>query len=74
MNMTNLAKTSGKLPLVLQIKWKDEPLKIKERRGFPCLEDLVEFFERRAEAANDPVFGRVGETKQLFPRRNPKAS
>ena len=32
------------------------------------------FIERRAEAANDPVFGRVGETKQIFQRRNPRAS
>ena len=32
------------------------------------------FIERRAEAANDPVFGRVGETKQFFQRRNPRAS
>jgi len=32
------------------------------------------FIERHAEAANDPVFGRVGETKQFFQRRNPGAS
>ena len=32
------------------------------------------FIERRAEAANEPVFGRVGETKQIFQRRNPRAS
>ena len=32
------------------------------------------FIERCAEAANDPVFGRVGETKQFFQRRNPRAS
>ena len=30
--------------------------------------------ERRAEAANDPVFGRVGETKQFFQRINSRAS
>ena len=72
--MSNLAKTWVKLSVGLQIKRKDEALRIRERKGFPTLEDLVEFFERRAEAANDPVFGRVGETKQLFPRRNPKAS
>ena len=32
------------------------------------------FIERRAEAANDPVFGRVGETKQFFQRRHSRAS
>ena len=56
MNMSNLAKMWGKLPIVLQIKWRDEALRIRERKGFPTLEDLVMFIERRAEAANDPVF------------------
>lgn len=74
MNMSNLAKMSGKSPVVLQIKWRDEALRIRERKGFPTLEDLVVFIERRAEAANDPVFGRAGETKQFFQRRNPRAS
>ena len=74
MNMSNLAKMSGKLPVVLQIKWRDEALRIRERKGFPTLEDLVMFIERRAEAAIDPVFGKVGETKQFFQRRNPRAS
>ena len=71
MNMTNLAKMSGKLPIALQLKWRDEALRIRERRGFPNLKDLVDFIERRAEAANDPVFGRVGETSKLgrkYPR------
>lgn len=34
----------------------------------------MEFIERRAEADNDPVFGRVEETNQFFQRRNPRAS
>ena len=34
----------------------------------------MEFIERRAEADNDPVFGRVGEANQFFQRRNPRAS
>ena len=74
MNMSSLSEMSGKLPVVLQIKWRDEALRIRERKGFPTLEDLVMFIERRAEAANDPVFGKVGETKQFFQRRNPRAS
>ena len=74
MNMSNLAKMLGKLPVVLQIKWRDEALRIRERKGCPTLEDLVMFIERRAEAANDSVFGKVGETKQFFQRRNPRAS
>ena len=74
MHMSNLAKMSGKLPVVLQIKWRDEALRIRERKGFPTLEDLVMFIERRGEVANDPVFGRVGETKQFFQRINSRAS
>ena len=74
MNMSNLAKMSGKLPVVLQIKWRDEALRIRESKGFLTLEDLVMFIERRAEAANDPAFGRVGETKQFFQKRNPRTS
>ena len=30
MNMSNLAKMSGKLPVVLQIKWRDEALRMSE--------------------------------------------
>ena len=73
MNMSNLGKMSGKLPVMLQIKWRDKALRIRERKGFPTLEDLMVFIERRAEAANDPVFRRVEETKQFFQRRNPRA-
>ena len=55
MNKSNLGKMSGKLPVMLQIKWRDKALRIRERKGFPTLEDLVVFIERRAEVANDPV-------------------
>ena len=71
MNMTNLAKISGMLPIALQFKWRDKALRIRERRGFPNLKHLVDFIERRAEAANDPVFGWVGETSKAgrkYPR------
>ena len=65
MNKTNLAKMTGNLPIALQLKWRDEALRIRERRGFPNLKDLVDFIERRAEGANDPVFGRVGKTSKF---------
>ena len=55
---------SGKLPIALQFKWRDEALRIRERRGFLNLKHLVDFIELRAEAANDPVFGRVVETSK----------
>ena len=73
MNMTNLAKMSGKLPIALQVKWRDEALQIRESRESPDLKDLVEFSERRAEAANDPVFGRVGEMSKSVPRKYPRS-
>ena len=66
MNMSNLTKVSRKLPVLLQIKRRDEALRISERKGFPTLKDLVEFIKSRTEAANDLIFGRVGETKQFF--------
>ena len=44
--MSDLAKTWEKLPVMLQIKWIDVALRSRERKGFPTLEDLVEFFER----------------------------
>ena len=47
-----------------EVKWRDEALRLRESRGFPNLKDLVDFTERRAEAANDPVFWRVGETSK----------
>ena len=70
MNMTNLAKMAGKLPITFQLKWRDEAQRIREGGRFPSLKDLVKFIERRAEAANDPVFGRVGETNKFVSRKN----
>ena len=32
----------------------------------------MEFIERRGEAADDPIFGKAGETKQFLQRRNPR--
>ena len=72
MNMSNLAKMLGNLPIALQLKWREEALRIRERRGFPNLKDRVDFIDRRAEAANDPVFGRVGETSK-FGRKYPRS-
>ena len=51
----------------------NEALKVREREGFPTLEDLVEIFERRAEAANDPDFRRVGETKTILSKKEAKS-
>ena len=60
MNMTNLAKMSGKLPIALQIKWRDEAIRIRESRGFPNLKDLVDFIEQRAELMTLRLEGLMG--------------
>ena len=63
---------SGKLPVALQVKWRDKALRIRESRGFPNLKDLVEFIERLAEAANDAVFGNGDETSRSVLRKYPR--
>ena len=68
-NMTNLAKMSGRLPVALQVKWRDEAQRFRQNGGIPSLKELVEFIERRAEAANDPIFGKVGEVNRSFVKR-----
>jgi len=76
MNLTNLGKMSGKLPTVHQARWRDEAQRIRERGMLPSFEDLVEFIEKRADAVNDPIFGRIGETSRATNvpgRRNLKA-
>ena len=74
MNMTNLAKMSGRLPVALQVKWRDEAQRIREKGRFPSLKELVEFIERRAEAVNDPIFGIVGEVNRSFVKRPAKGN
>ena len=74
MNMTNLAKMSGRLPVALQVKWRDEAQRIREKGRCPSLRELVEFIDRRAEAANDPIFGKVGEVNMYFVKRPAKGN
>ncbi|KAL9975992.1 hypothetical protein ACROYT_G013221 [Oculina patagonica] len=75
MNLTNLGKMAGKLPTAHQAKWRDEAQRIRERGTLPSFKDLLEFIEKRADAINDPIFGRIGETSRapIKPgRKNPK--
>ena len=74
MNMTNLTKMSGRLPVALHVKWRDEAQRIREKGRFLSLKELVEFIERRAEAANGPIFGKVGEVSRSFVKQPAKGN
>ena len=66
MNMTNLAKMSSKLPIPLQAKWRDEAQRIRAKGQSPSVHELVQFIERQADEVNDQVFGKIGETPDLY--------
>ena len=72
MNMTNLAKMSSKLPISLQAKWRDEAQRIRAKGQPPSVRELVQFIERQADAANDPVFARIGESHKNYPKLHSK--
>jgi len=65
---------SGRLPVALQVKWRDEAQRIREKGRCPSLKELVEFIERRVEAANDPIFGKVGEVNRNCVKRPAKGN
>ena len=64
MNLANLGKMSGKLRAVHQARWRDEVQRIRDIGMLQSFKDLVEFVEKRADAVNDPIFGRIGETSR----------
>ena len=64
MNLSNLGKMPRRLPTVHQARWRDEAQRIRERGMLPNSKDLVELVEKRADAVNDPIFGRIGETSR----------
>ena len=61
LNMTSLGKIAGRLPFLLQMKWRDHAQSIRESGRFPGMQHLVVFIEKAADAVNDPVFGQIGE-------------
>jgi hypothetical protein len=69
MNLGNLGKMTRKLPTPLQYKWRDKVQRIRERGTIPQLADLVEFIVAAAEAASDPVFGKIGEPRKDQPKK-----
>ncbi|XP_064647119.1 uncharacterized protein LOC135499971 [Lineus longissimus] len=64
MNMSNMQKMSRKMPVRLQVKWRDEAQRVKRDTGkLPGVEVLVRFIERAAEAVSDPVFGKIADNR-----------
>ena len=62
MNMTNLAKMSGRLPVALQalqVKWRDEAQRIRGKGRCPSLKELVEFIERRVRQPMTPYLAKL---------------
>jgi hypothetical protein len=53
-----------KLPIGLQVKWREKAQQIRYRGASPQLHDLVDFIERVADAASDPVFEKIGECQR----------
>jgi hypothetical protein len=74
MNMTNMSKMSHKLPVRLQVRWRDEAQRIRDKTDkLPSLEDLVKFVERAADSASDPVFGKIGDTSVSTSKPKPRS-
>jgi len=61
-NNANLAQMARKLPVPLQFRWRDQAQRLRDQGIVPHLASLVEFIERAADAASDPVFGKIGDS------------
>jgi len=59
MNMTSLAKMCGRLPVALQVKWRDEAQRIREKGRCPSLKELLEFIERRMKQPMTPYLAKL---------------
>ena len=64
MNLSNLGKISSKLPTVHQARRRDEVQRIREQGMLPSFNDPVEFIKKLADAVNNSIFGRIGETSR----------
>ncbi|XP_064619558.1 uncharacterized protein LOC135482999 [Lineus longissimus] len=62
MNSANLAIMARKLPIPLQVKWRNKAQLLRKRNSPPSLERPVMFIEEEADAASDPIFGKIGDS------------
>jgi hypothetical protein len=73
MNTFHLSSLVKKLPIPLQYKWREKAQNLRDFGVNPGLPEVVRFIERAAEAASDPVFGKVGEVnKSVTPSGAPR--
>lgn len=62
-NPTNMRAILAKLPYKMKERWRSEAYDIKERHGERArFTHLVDFMERQANVAMDPLFGNILET------------
>ncbi len=65
-NPTNLRTVVSKLPYKLKERWRAEAYDIKERRGRRArFADLVNYIDRQARIAMDPLFGNISDSRPI---------
>ncbi|XP_076839331.1 uncharacterized protein LOC143484479 [Brachyhypopomus gauderio] len=67
-NPTNLRTVISKLPYKMKERWRAEAFELKERRGRRArFADLVNFVDRQAKIAMDPLFGNISDSRTTAP-------
>ena len=70
-NPTNMRVVVSKLPYKLKEKWRTTAFEIHEKgRGRARFSNLVDFIDRQAKVALDPLFGEVVEKHQTTEKEN----
>ncbi|KAL2082024.1 hypothetical protein ACEWY4_021842 [Coilia grayii] len=63
-NPTNLRTVISKLPYKMKERWRAEAFELQERRGRRArFADLVNFIDRQAKIATDPLFGNISDSR-----------
>ncbi|XP_043969743.1 uncharacterized protein LOC122829340 isoform X2 [Gambusia affinis] len=63
-NPTNLRALISKLPYKMKERWRTEAFNLKEQRGHRArFTDLVNFIDRQAKIAIDPLFGDISDSR-----------
>lgn len=74
-NSSNMKTFASKLPFRLRDKWRVAVFNIGEKRNHrPKFKDLLEFVEKQAKAALDPVYGELQNSKEKLTSKNAKSA